>query len=70
MKPESKISGFIDRLQGMAGIASQDSVQSFPGPWNAGAEQLYVEGPDGYVPPLLVEINADIQILFVNHPFF
>jgi hypothetical protein len=45
MKPEPKISGFIDRLHGMAGIMSQYSLQSFPGPWNAGAAQLYVKGP-------------------------
>ncbi len=59
MKPEPKISGFIDRLQLMARIASQDELQSFPGPWNAGTEQLYVNSPDRYVPPLFVQINPD-----------
>ncbi len=70
MKPEPKISGFIDRLPGVAVVASQYSLQSLPGPGNAGAEYLYVEGPDGYVPPQLVEINPDKQLLFVNQLFF
>jgi hypothetical protein len=38
MKPEPKISGFIDRLQLIASIASQEALQSFPVPWDAGAE--------------------------------
>jgi len=59
MKPEPKISGFIDRLELMASISSQYTLQGFPGPGNAGAENLCVQGPDGYVPPLLVKINPD-----------
>jgi hypothetical protein len=59
MKPETKISGFIDRLQAMANISSQYALQSFPGPWNAGAEHLYVESPDGYVPPVLMQVDPD-----------
>jgi len=59
MKPEAKISGFIDRLQAMFRIASQDTLQSFPGPWNTGAEQLYVNSPDGYMPPVLMQVDAD-----------
>jgi hypothetical protein len=49
----SKISGFIDRHLIMASISGQNAVQSFPVPWNAGAEQLYVKSPDGYWPPVL-----------------
>jgi hypothetical protein len=55
----TKISGFIDRLQSMTGIAIQDTAQSFPVPWNAGAEQLYVKSPDGYVPPDLMQVDPD-----------
>jgi len=59
MKPEAKISGFIDRLQLMSSIPSQDTLQSSPGPWNAGAKQLYLESPDGYVPPVLMQVDPD-----------
>src|SRR3974390_3381224 len=59
MKPEAKISGFIDRLQLMSSISSQDALQSLPGSWDAGAEHLYIECPDGYVPSVLVDINPD-----------
>ena len=59
MKPEAKISGFVDRLQLMSSIASQDALQSLPGPWNAGAEQLYVESPDGYVPSVFMQVDPD-----------
>ena len=59
MKPETKIFGFIDRLQLMASISSQDALQSLPGPGNAGAEHLYIKRPDGYVPPVLMQVNPD-----------
>jgi hypothetical protein len=59
MKPEPKISGFIDRLQLMASIASQDALQCFPGPWDAGAEQLQVHRPNGYVPPVFMQVDPD-----------
>jgi len=56
MKPEPKISGFIDRLQLVTAVARQYSLQRFPGPWDAAAEHLDVEGPDGYVPPMLMQV--------------
>ncbi len=31
-------------------------VQSFPVPWNTGAEPLYVKMPNGYVPPVLMQV--------------
>ena len=34
--------------------------ERFPGPWNAGAEHLYVKSLDGYVPPVLVQVDPDI----------
>jgi hypothetical protein len=59
MKPEPKISGFIDRLQLMASISSQYALQCFPVPWNTGAEHFYVEGLDGYVPPNFMQVDPD-----------
>ena len=59
MKPDSKISGFIDRLLTMANISDQNAVQNFPIPWNAGAEQLYVTSPNSYVPPVLMQVDPD-----------
>ena len=59
MEPETKISGFIDRLQLTASISSQYPLQSFPSPWNAGAEQLYVKSPDGYVLPVFMQVDPD-----------
>jgi hypothetical protein len=59
MKPEPKISGFIDRLQLVTAVARQYSLQRFPGPWDAAAENLDVEGPDGHVPPMLMQVDAD-----------
>jgi len=59
MKPEPKISGFIDRLHLIASISSQNALQGFPGSWDAGAEQLYVKSPDGYMPPVLMQVDAD-----------
>lgn len=49
MKPESKISGFIGRHLIMASISGQDTA----------AEQLYVKSPDGYVPPVLMQVDPD-----------
>jgi len=59
MKPEPQISGFIDRLQFIASIASQRALQSFPGSWDAGTEQLHVKSPNGYMPPVLMQVDAD-----------
>jgi hypothetical protein len=59
MKPEPKISGFIDRLHLVASISRQYSVQGFPGSWKTAAEHLDVEGPNGYMPPVLMQVDAD-----------
>jgi hypothetical protein len=59
MKPEPKISGFIDRLKLKARISSQHALQSFPVPRNAGAKQLYLKRPDGYMPPVLMQVDPD-----------
>src|SRR5271157_3411276 len=59
MKPEPKISGFIDRLYLVASISSQYALQSFPGPWDAGAEQFQVQRPNGYVPPDFMQVDSD-----------
>src|SRR5512135_3163245 len=59
MKPEPKISGFIDRLHLVASISSQYALQCFPVPWNAGAEQLQLHCPNGYVPPNFMQVDPD-----------
>jgi len=61
MKPEAKISGFIDRLHLMSSIASQDALQSLPGPWNAGAGKLQVHRSNGYVPPVFMQVCMVIE---------
>jgi hypothetical protein len=59
MKPEAKISGFIDRLQSMSRVSSQDSLERFPVPWDAGAEQLQVHRTTGYMPPVFMQVYPD-----------
>jgi hypothetical protein len=59
MKPEPKISGFIDRLQLMSSVSSQYTLERLPVPWNAGAKQLQVHRPNGYVPPDFMQVNSD-----------
>jgi hypothetical protein len=59
MKPEPKISGFIDRLQLMPSVSSQYTLERLPVPWNAGAEQLQVHCPNGYVPPDFMQVDSD-----------
>jgi hypothetical protein len=58
MKPEPKISGFMNHHL-VASISSQYALQSFPGPWNAGAEQLQLHSPNGYVPPNFMQVDPD-----------
>ena len=48
----------------MASISGQNAEQSFPTPWTADAEQLYVKRPNGYVLSHLVTKRAATVVPF------
>jgi hypothetical protein len=57
VKPKTKATGFIDYLYTVPVIAVQHPLQRCPAPWDAGAEQLDIECPDGHMPFVFVKIN-------------
>jgi hypothetical protein len=57
VKPKPKTTGFIDYLYTVPVIAVQHPLQRGPCSWDAGAEQLYIECPDGHMPLVFVKIN-------------